>query len=326
MGYVEYAHPNQGSIYVKVMNGWELDELHNVYINSPANNEALVYESSTQLWKNKTIATALGYTPVTDARSISTSSPLSGGGDLTANRTISIADAAADGSTKGAAAFNANDFNSASGVISIDYTNGQAASGSNKGFLTSGDWTVFSGKFNTPTGTTAQYLRGDGSLATFPTIPTTYKSTTDTTAVTGNTNNNKVASLLIAANTLSTGSIINIKARVGKTGGAGITTLRVYINTADSIVTPAPTLIMTSATSVIGQLYNGIDRTAVVKSATNTQTAQATASIQNDAVIGNATLTASNIDWTQNQYLIFAIQNGAAGDSTVLSYYQIELR
>jgi len=63
VGYVEYAHANNGSIYVKVMNGWELDELHNVYISSPANNEVLTYESSTSLWKNKTVATALGYTP-----------------------------------------------------------------------------------------------------------------------------------------------------------------------------------------------------------------------------------------------------------------------
>jgi len=30
IGYVEYAHAIQGKIYVKVMNGWELDELHNV--------------------------------------------------------------------------------------------------------------------------------------------------------------------------------------------------------------------------------------------------------------------------------------------------------
>lgn len=55
IGYVEYSHANNGKIYVKVMNGWELDELHNVFIDTPLNNQGLVYETSTQLWKNKTI-------------------------------------------------------------------------------------------------------------------------------------------------------------------------------------------------------------------------------------------------------------------------------
>ena len=65
IGYVEHAHNVNGKIYVKIMNGWELDELHNVYIDNGtlANNQVLTYESATQLWKNKTIATALGYTP-----------------------------------------------------------------------------------------------------------------------------------------------------------------------------------------------------------------------------------------------------------------------
>lgn len=55
IGYVEYAHQNNGKIYVKVMNGWELDELHNVSISTPLNNQALTYNSSTQLWENETI-------------------------------------------------------------------------------------------------------------------------------------------------------------------------------------------------------------------------------------------------------------------------------
>jgi nitrogen fixation protein len=55
IGYVEYAHANNGKIYVKIMNGWELDELHNVFIDTPNNNQALTYETSTDLWKNKTI-------------------------------------------------------------------------------------------------------------------------------------------------------------------------------------------------------------------------------------------------------------------------------
>lgn len=55
IGYVVYAHITQGTIYVKVDNGYELDELHNVLINSVANNDVLTYESSTSLWKNKQI-------------------------------------------------------------------------------------------------------------------------------------------------------------------------------------------------------------------------------------------------------------------------------
>lgn len=73
---------------------------------------------------------------VLNTRTISTTSPLSGGGDLSANRTLSIADAAADGTTKGAASFTASDFNSSAANISIDYTNGQKATSVQPGFMT----------------------------------------------------------------------------------------------------------------------------------------------------------------------------------------------
>lgn len=78
---------------------------------------------------------------------ISTTSPLTGSSSAEGGTpTIAISDAQADGTTKGAAAFNASDFNAASGVISLDYTNGQAADGTHKGFLTSTDWGTFNGK------------------------------------------------------------------------------------------------------------------------------------------------------------------------------------
>lgn len=59
IGYVEYAHANHGKIFVKVDNGYELDELHNVLITTPANDQVLTYESSSALWKNKTLSTGL---------------------------------------------------------------------------------------------------------------------------------------------------------------------------------------------------------------------------------------------------------------------------
>jgi hypothetical protein len=86
IGYVEYAHVNNGSIYVKVMNGWELDELHDVNITSVANNQVLRYNSTSQLWVNDSIPTVLGYTPVTQARTITIDGTTL---DLSANRTFS---------------------------------------------------------------------------------------------------------------------------------------------------------------------------------------------------------------------------------------------
>ena len=60
IGYCARSHPNQGRIVFKIQNGYELNELHNVLISSVANNEGLFYESSTSLWKNKTIENVLG--------------------------------------------------------------------------------------------------------------------------------------------------------------------------------------------------------------------------------------------------------------------------
>ncbi len=85
---------------------------------------------------------------VATSRAINTTSPLQGGGNLSANRTLSILDAAADGTTKGAATFSASDFNSGSGLISLDYLNGQTASSGSNGFLSSADWTTFNNKLS----------------------------------------------------------------------------------------------------------------------------------------------------------------------------------
>jgi hypothetical protein len=43
---------------------YSLTQLSDVTLTSPSNNEGLFYESSSSLWKNKSIATILGYTPV----------------------------------------------------------------------------------------------------------------------------------------------------------------------------------------------------------------------------------------------------------------------
>lgn len=149
--------------------------------------------AGTETFTNKTMTTAtnsveavdlvctncIGPTEITDltlgtdtagnyVASVATTSPLSGGagGSEGAALTLTIANAAADGSTKGAASFTANDFDATTGNISLDYTNGQAASGSNKGFLTSADWTTFNSKVaTTVTLTAGAGLSGGGDLS-----------------------------------------------------------------------------------------------------------------------------------------------------------------
>ncbi|OHA62620.1 MAG: hypothetical protein A2117_01015 [Candidatus Wildermuthbacteria bacterium GWA2_46_15] len=101
---------------------------------------------------------------------VSAASPLS----LSALGVISISDAAANGTTKGAAAFTASDFNDSTGNISIDYTNGQAASATTKGFLTPTDWNSFNDSQGyIPVGTTSQYYRGDKTWQTLDTTAVT---------------------------------------------------------------------------------------------------------------------------------------------------------
>ena len=63
IGVVTRVNSNNGEIFVNVQNGFELKEIHDVSAQSPTNNDGLFYESSTGLWKNKSIATVLGYTP-----------------------------------------------------------------------------------------------------------------------------------------------------------------------------------------------------------------------------------------------------------------------
>ncbi len=192
------------------------------------------------------------------------------------------------------------------------------ASATNRGALSSADWSTFNGKFNTPSGTTSQYVRGDGSLATFPTIPVIYKSTTDGTASNAALNTLS-ASQLVPANTFAVGDTIRVTARARKVGAASNLTIRLYANTSNSLT--GATLLGTFASA---GLMIPIQRHLAIKSATNTEGHSATTSLVSDISPSSVAVTSSNIDWTQAQYIIFAVQNGASADSSLISYYTIE--
>lgn len=63
IGWCVRSHAVQGSIYVNVQNGFELEELHNVQITNPQQDQVLAYNASTNIWENK--AQQAIYTDVT---------------------------------------------------------------------------------------------------------------------------------------------------------------------------------------------------------------------------------------------------------------------
>lgn len=147
------SNGSSGRLYVRVQNGYELQELHNVALtNPPNNNDGLFYETSTSLWKNKSIATVLGYTPANAATTLTINGTTY---DISANRTWNV------GTVTSVAALTlgttGTDLSStvANGTTTPVITlNVPTASATNRGALSSTDWSTFNNKQNAITLTT----------------------------------------------------------------------------------------------------------------------------------------------------------------------------
>lgn len=58
LGVVTRAHATEGEILVKVQNGYELNELHDVNAGSPADNNVIAWDSASSMWTNQTASQA----------------------------------------------------------------------------------------------------------------------------------------------------------------------------------------------------------------------------------------------------------------------------
>ena len=67
---VEHAHPTQGKLFVKVQNGYEMDELHNVSAQSPTSGQTLIYNATTSLWEKANLTAGTGISVSNGAGSI----------------------------------------------------------------------------------------------------------------------------------------------------------------------------------------------------------------------------------------------------------------
>ena len=119
VGKVVRTSPTLGTIVYRIQNGYELNEIHDVSISSVANNDVLVYETATALWKNKSIATILGYTPADDSLVVH----LAGAENITGVKTFQNALKTTTGN---------NLLNTGGGNTVIGYTADPASSGTYK--------------------------------------------------------------------------------------------------------------------------------------------------------------------------------------------------
>jgi hypothetical protein len=81
VGVVEHAHPTQGKIFVKVQNGYELDEIHDVSAQSPTTGQTIVFNSVTGLWEKNTVSLTAG---------VNGTLPIANGGTGSTNGTASL--------------------------------------------------------------------------------------------------------------------------------------------------------------------------------------------------------------------------------------------
>ena len=167
VGIVVRSHPTQGVVEVRIQNGYELEELHDVQIVSPTNNQGIFYDSATELWKNNSIAGALGYTPVPTTRSLTINGTAY---DLNADRSWSVGTVTSvDLSVPTGFSVSGNPITS-SGTLSLGFASGYSLPTNVK----QSNWDdayTWVANFPTQTGNAGKFLTTDGSTLSWATNP-----------------------------------------------------------------------------------------------------------------------------------------------------------
>ena len=150
---------------------------------------------------------------------------------------------------------------------------------------------------------------------------TFFASATDGTASSGTSNTISI-SVLIPANTFALDDVIRINHRVRATGTTATRETRVYANTTNAI---AGAVLVSTASLTNTVLTANLQRFLAIKNATtNTEVITATTNLLTD--YNNLTTAVSTlaIDWTVDQYIIFAVNALNAADSIRATMYSIE--
>jgi hypothetical protein len=195
------------------------------------------------------------------------------------------------------------------------------ASAANRGALSAADYTTFNAKQNAITLTTTGTSGAATLVGATLNIPqysggAAYKNTTDGAASSGTTNTFS-QSVLVPGNSVALGNVLEFKLRGRKTGALNSYTIRLYANSANNLTGAILLGVYTGGQA--GAFGQQMVRTGVVKNAT-TNTEMMSVAVTNVATdFQNTTFSAIAVNWTTDKYIIGAVQNANATDSSLIS-------
>ena len=298
IGIVTRKQSNNGEIFIKVQNGFELGELHDVDAYNPSNNDGIFYNTSTSLWEHKSIATVLGYTPYSAANpnGYITSSALSG--------YLTSATAASTYQT----------------ILS-------AASASANGYLTSTDWSTFNNKQAaitlTTTGTSGAATLVGSTLNVPQYTGSPVYAKNSTTYSSSGTGSQILTSLLIPANTFTAGDVLRITVRWKKVGTVAASQCNTLINTSASL--SGATIIKAHVTAAATLAVATQGHAVIINQSTNTQYGWTPTNIGPTDFANSTSSFQESVatNWTSNQYIILSA-NPSSTDVVSVIFYMIE--
>lgn len=129
------------------------------------------------------------------------------------------------------------------------------------------------------------------------------------TTLTGVAVETRFVSILIPANTFSSGSAFEVTFRFGRNSITGSCGFKMYLNTSDAVGGVNIAAFVTG----VGNITATVQRLLTIRSATETHHFTTASGIASDFSISGTGLVTSNINWTVDQYLVVSLTPAASG-------------